>query len=186
MYKSVKEFNNLFYTYKQRFIRFAYTYVHDEDLAEDFVIDTIVYYWEHKEHFAEDFNVLAYMLTILKNKCIDYLRHQQIHQNASDEISLLYSWDLSNRIYTLEALDPEEIYSQEIKDIVNKVLSEMPTQTKTVFMMSRYENKSNKEIALELGITVKGVEYHLTKSMKILRVALKDYLPASLVFLYLL
>lgn len=43
--------------------------------------------------------------------------------------------------------------------------------------MSQYGDKSNKEIAQELGLSTKSIEYHITKSLKALRVALKDYLP---------
>lgn len=43
--------------------------------------------------------------------------------------------------------------------------------------MSRFENKSGKEIAQTLGISVKGVDYHMNKALKELRAALKDYLP---------
>ena len=46
-------------------------------------------------------------------------------------------------------------------------------------MMSRFEQKSGKEIAEELGITVKGVDYHIAKALKVLRVSLKDYLPLA-------
>ena len=53
----------------------------------------------------------------------------------------------------------------------------MPLQTKRVFMMSRFEQKSGKEIAEALGITVKGVDYHIAKALKALRISLKDYLP---------
>lgn len=43
--------------------------------------------------------------------------------------------------------------------------------------MSRFENKMNKEIAENLGITVKGVEYHISRALKEFRISLKDYLP---------
>ena len=53
----------------------------------------------------------------------------------------------------------------------------MPLQSKRVFMMRRFEQKSGKEIAEALGITVKGVDYHIAKALKALRISLKDYLP---------
>lgn len=46
--------------------------------------------------------------------------------------------------------------------------------------MSRYENKPHAEIADTLGITIKGVEFHISKATKLLRVILKDYLPSLL------
>ncbi|MDR2914607.1 MAG: RNA polymerase sigma-70 factor [Tannerella sp.] len=180
----LKAFNQFFIDYQQRFIRFACSYVHDEVIAEDFVIESMMYYWENKDRLATDTNIPAYVLTTIKHKCIDYLRHKQIHQSASDEISELYSWELSRRIVTLEDFEPHDIFTKEIQEIVDKTLDSLSEQTKRVFTMSRYENKSHKEIADLLGMTTKGVEFHISKAIRVLRLALKDYLPVSLLFFY--
>ena len=149
-------FNQFFIDYQRRFIHFASTYVHDEAVAEDFVIESIMYYWENKERLPSDINIPAYVLTVLKHKCIDYLRNQQVRQMASDKIFQIYSWELS-----------------------------LPEQTRRIFAMSRYENKSHKEIADLLNMTTKGVEYHINKATKVLRIALKDYLPTTLLLFFL-
>ena len=47
-----------------------------------------------------------------------------------------------------------------------KTLNQLPKQTQKVFIMSRFENKSGKEIAQILGISVKGVDYHMNKALK--------------------
>ena len=47
-----------------------------------------------------------------------------------------------------------------------------------------FENKMNKEIAENLGITVKGVEYHISRALKEFRISLKDYLPLFYFFFY--
>ena len=85
--------------------------------------------------------------------------------------------ELNIRISTLEACDPEEIFSHEIRTIIHNTLQSMPAQTRRIFEMSRFENKTVKEIAEETNITAKGVEYHITKALKVLRINLKDYLP---------
>ena len=99
-----------------------------------------------------------------------------------ESISSKLSRDLDYRIITLEAFDPEDIYSSEITEIVTKTHSSLPEQTRRVFEMSRYEYRSVKEIAEELSISTKAVEYHITRSLKALRLELEDYLP----MLYLL
>ena len=88
-------FNKFFIDYQQRFVHFACTYVHDEAVAEDFVIESMMYYWENKDRLPADTNIPAYVLTTIKHKCIDHLRHQQIRQDVSDEISQIYAWELS-------------------------------------------------------------------------------------------
>lgn len=181
---SLSDFNRFFLEYQQRFIHFATTYVHDEAVAEDVVIESMMYYWENKEHLATDTNIPAYVLTAIKHKCIDYLRHRQLHQEVSDEISSLYAWELSNRILSLEEFEPNEIFTREIQELVDETLSTLPERTRHIFIMSCYENKSHKEIAELLGITAKGVEFHISKATKVLRLALKDYLPTALFFFY--
>ena len=96
----------------------------------------------------------------------------------------MYFWELSTRIATLEDFEPASVFTSEILEIVRKTLDSLPEQTRRIFVMSRYENKSHKEIAETVGITVKGVEFHITKATKVLRLTLQDYLPASILFFY--
>ena len=56
----------------------------------------------------------------------------------------------------------------------------MPNQSRQIFIMIRYQNTPNKKIAEQLGISVKSVEFHITKALKILRTELKDYLVSIL------
>ena len=58
----------------------------------------------------------------------------------------------------------------------------MNPQTRSVFLLSRYDGMSNKDIAVQLGIAPKTVEYHISKALKLLRQQLKDYLPLLLFF----
>lgn len=182
---NLSDFNRFFIDYQQRFVHFAITYVHNEAVAEDIVIESMMYYWENKERLPADTNIPAYVLTAIKHKCIDHLRHQQLHQDVSDEISQIYAWELSSRIITLEDFEPNEIFTREIQEIVEKTVAALPEQTRRIFVMSRYENKPHKEIAETFEITTKGVEFHISKATRVLRLALKDYLPVSVLLFYL-
>ena len=167
----LKAFNQLFADYQGRFIRFANIYVRDIAVAEDFTIEALMQYWENRNTLKADSNVPAYILTIIKNKCINYLQHIQVREDASEHLKNHAEWELNTRISTLEACNPEELFTAEAQEIVNKI-----------FIMSRYENKPYKEIAETLGMTTKGVEYHIAQALKKLHVNLKDYIPL-LVFL---
>lgn len=160
--------------YKSSFL-FVKSYVRDDMTAEDIVSDSLINLWrvlqnEHVEHPN------ALLLTILKNNALNYLKHQCVEYNAIEAISSSAIRDLNYHIQTLEACDPKEIFSSEITAIVEKTLLSLPEQTRRVFKMSRYDNLPVKEIADELSLGRKSVEYHITKSLKALRIALKDYL----------
>jgi len=87
------------------------------------------------------------------------------------------TWELNLRIATLEACNPEKLFTDELQSLVDKALETLPEQTREIFVRSRYNNQSHKEIAVALGISTKTVEFHITKALKVLRVALKDYFP---------
>ena len=157
--------------------------VHDEMAAEDIVSEAFTYYWDNRHTLLEEGNTQAYVLTMIKHKCLDYLRHQQVKQDMMENIQQLQVWELSTRITTLENFEPSEIYTDEIRKLVEQTLQLMPPQTRRIFEMSRFENLSHKEIALRLGMTTKGVEFHIAKVLKVLRVVLRDYLPSYLLVL---
>ena len=174
-------FNELFTEFHQRFVRFAYTYVDNYMEAEDIVMEAMTYYWENRTRLLEA-NPSAYIFATIKNKCLNYLRDQQYFQAASEQMQEHEAWKLSIRISTLEACNPEELLSQEMRQLVERALNKLPEKTRRAFMMSRYENKSMKEIAESLNVTVKGVDYHICKALQALRKNLKDYLYTLLFF----
>ena len=76
--------------------------------------------------------------------------------------------------------EPDKIFSTEIQHIVNKALDKMPPQSREIFMLSRNSNLPTKKIAEQQNISLKTVEFHITKALRILRVELKDYLASIL------
>lgn len=178
----LKLFNQLFQNYQNRFIRFAYNYVRDLSIAEDYVMESFMYYWENRNSLDPHSNAPAYILTVIKHKCLNHMKREQLHQGATDKMQELADWELNTRISTLQACNPEELFSVEIQKIVDETLNMLPDRTRIIFTMSRYQNKSHKEIAQEFEISTKGVEFHIDKALKTLRKSLKDYFS---VFIYL-
>lgn len=174
-------FNQLYETYHQRFIRFARGYVAAEEIAEDIVNDSFLYYWENQQTIADQ-HISAYLLTIVKHKCLNYLKRQAREEQARDHFQSLDKWELELKISTLEACNPDRLLADEIQTLVQKALRSMPAQTRDILIRSRYRSQSNKEIAAELGLTVKSVEYHITKALRLLRTALKDYFPLWMLY----
>jgi len=91
--------------------------------------------------------------------------------------------ELDFRISSLEDFTTQSLFSSEIHEIVRQTLAEMPAQTRRIFEMSRFENRRNTEIAAELNLSIKTVEFHIGKVLKVLRVRLKDYLLFFFVFI---
>ncbi|MDR2120869.1 MAG: RNA polymerase sigma-70 factor [Tannerella sp.] len=175
-------FNRLYADYQKRFVRFACTYVRDLAVAEDITADAFVHYWEHIDSLAPDISAPAYILGIIRNKSLTYLQREQVREVVEEKLRNHAEWELRTRVEMLEACNPEALFTAEIQAIVDRTLALLPEQTRRIFMMSRYRNMSHKEIAAQSDMTVKGVEFHISKALKLLKVNLKDYLFA---FLYL-
>jgi RNA polymerase sigma-70 factor, ECF subfamily len=78
---------------------------------------------------------------------------------------------------SLNQLDTSPIIFEEISNILNSTLKKLPPKTKKIFELPRFDYKKNSEIAKDLGISIKSVEAHITESLKILRITLRNYLP---------
>lgn len=86
-------FNDLFTKHKDRFVRFATTYVRDWSTAENLVADSFIYYWEHREDIRSTENLPAYILTVVKHKCLNYIRREKLTADISDRIRSYVKWD---------------------------------------------------------------------------------------------
>lgn len=165
----------VFNDYFPRLYQFALTYVLDEAEAKNIVQDIFIKLWENRSNLRENTSVLSFLLTITKNKCLDYLKHQQI-ENKFKEQAVVYQNEMELNYYALMRLEIDMLDYKEILQIVEKTLNLLPPQCQQVFRMSRYENLTNAEIANKLGIGQKAVEANITRALKVFRKELKDYI----------
>ena len=183
-YRDSELFARLFEQYKEPFARFAYSFVRDMVVAESLFVDALVDYWQRRDHLPENTNIPSYILTAVRNKALNYMRHQRVKQSAEEKILSKAQSDLEFRISSLESFTIEQLFVDEIGDIVRKSIAKMTEQTRRIFEMSRFENKRNAEIAEQLGISIKTVEFHITKMLKVLRENLKDYMLCLLIIIF--
>mgnify|MGYP003289068584 CR=1 FL=1 len=179
------EFGHLYNQYRQRFVLIARRYVRDRMVAEDIVADSFVSFWNNRNSIPSDSNLPAYILTIVKNKCLNWLHAQQIHMRIENNIQTAQSRLVDANIRSLESCDPERLFASEVREIVKEATSRMPELTRIVFEKSRNEGKTYAEIAKECGISTRQVTSEIQKALAILRRALKDYMPAIMLSFYL-
>ncbi len=173
-------FSQFFRENKDRFITFAFSYLRNRVEAEDLFMESMITLWENRDKWKEESSLHALLLTIIRNKALNHLAHEQVRLRAEETINTHNLRELNLRISTLEACEPDKLFDTEIQHIVRKALSKMPEKSRNIFVMSRYKDMPNKEIAEHLGLSVKSVEFHITKALKILRTELKDYLLSLL------
>lgn len=168
-------FDNIYSEYYQRCFLFAKSYLHDEALSKDVASEAMITLWTMMKT-EEVKNIKSFLMTVVKNHSLNHLRNEQLRMEVRESILNDDLYELEFRIASLESSDPNKLFSKEITAIVRNTLNELPEKTRKAFIMSRYQNKSVKEIAEALDITVKGADYHISKALKALRTNLKDYL----------
>lgn len=172
----MNDFDSIYRRWYKKSFAFAKSYVHDAMAAEDIVSESIIKLWRSMSESDIEYPD-ALLFTILRNKTLDYLKHESIRKNAEKEISETLNRELTLRISNLEACDPDEIFSAELMDKIEQTLALLPPKTREIFELSRFEGFSAKVIAEKKGLSVKSVEYHITQALKKLRGELKDFLP---------
>lgn len=171
------EFSELFRDSRSLFIKIANSYVHDHSVAEDITNDSFIRLWEKREDIYTD-NYQSYAFKIIINKCLDYLKSQQVRSNAKQDMSDIMKRMQIYEIASLRSCNPDKIFAAEIEDIFMETIDRLPELTREVFTSSRFHGKNYSEIAAEYNLTVRQVTSHIQYALKILRLALKDYISS--------
>ncbi|MGV8096705.1 MAG: RNA polymerase sigma-70 factor [Mangrovibacterium sp.] len=169
-------FKVIYNKYFPRLYYFIYEFIRMDDITENIVHDTFATFWEKRHTLRGDLNISSYLYSVAKNNCLYRLRDQRYRQKIFASGSL-DGKELVQNLKALDSVDTSILVFHEIEQIIEKTLEGLSPQCKKVFMLSRFEGMKNREIAEELNITTKAVEGHITKSLKIFKTALKDYLP---------
>ena len=127
----IKRFNNIFVTHRDRYIRFAYSYTYNQEAAEDLVTESLMYYWENRHRLEEVKDIPLYILVTLKNKCLDYLQRERTWNNIAENLLSNKEWELQMRISSLEACEPETLFSNEVQELVNQALAKTTGKVQT-------------------------------------------------------
>ena len=171
----ITAFEMLFRTYYQPLCNYAYTFLQDKEDAEEIVQSTFLLVWEKRETLAIRTSVRPYLYAMVRNACLNIIKHEKIKQKYVGE-----EMALADRSH--DSVD-NSVASNELEYRIKVAMEELPEQCRMVFKLSRFEELKYAEIADQLNISIKTVENHMGKALKIMREQLKDYLPLIIVFL---
>lgn len=151
------EFEQVYMLYFNELYRFAYHYIMSDD-AQDIVQETFVKIYNNQSLLMEASNIRAYLYRMVKNDCIDYLRHINVQNKHQD---VLMDMVLANMNYEDRA---ENDVSEKIKDC----LSSLPDKQKLIISL-RLEGKSYGEISQILNISEGTVNTHVHRAYKFIK-----------------
>lgn len=155
-----REFEELFKRNYSRLFYFALDWVEDEEAARDIVSDLFSDVWQDYGRLRSQ-NVEAYMARAVRNRALNYLRHQQTVQKYRDNV-----------INDKDAVFADNLDAQEENlRIIESVMETFTEQTRTIFEQCYFEGKKYKEQADEMNISLSAINKHMNKAFAAFRAA---------------
>ena len=168
-------FESVFKTYYPRLCTYANTILNDSEEAEEMVQNTFIVLWENRTNVDIHTSLKSYLYRAVHNNCLNRIKHLKVRQEHSDYYKHTHEEEIESTSHT--------VMGNELQQQINVAVEQLPPQCKRVFTLSRFENLTYAEIAIELDISVKAVDKQMVRALRILREQLKDYLPLVLLLL---
>ena len=165
--------------YYPKLVRFAKNFVMLEEDAENITQDVFADFWEKRESMDHIENINAYLFKLVRNRCLDYLKHKVFEQKYVENVQASFEVELNLKMQSLERFDVLDTYEvNEMEKLVREAINSLPKKCRTIFLLSRMEGLKYREISERLGISINTVECQMGIALKKLRVMLNMRLVA--------
>lgn len=153
-----REFDRLFLQWYEPLFLFAMKFVKDEEVGKDIVNDAFEYLWKN---FAEvdAATVKTYLFTIVRTKCIDYLR-KQTHQNQY----IAFVSKMSQAYIDIDMNEPDERLLK-----IRLAMQKLTPYNRMILQECFINNKKYKEVAEELSVSVAAIHKNIVKALRVIR-----------------
>ncbi len=147
----------------------------DGYMAEELVQRTFIKVWETKEYINPEKSFISYLCTIAKNMLLNEYEHQTIQFIYQEYVKVNISAD--------DTSTEKQVEKNLLEEYIDKLTDKLPPKRKEIFILSRKEGLSNKEIAKQLQITESTIETQLSKALAFMKSQLKQNYEMILILL---
>jgi RNA polymerase sigma-70 factor (ECF subfamily) len=153
----------------------------DEATAKDIVQEVFASYWERKSGIDAG-NIQSYLYKWLQNRCLNHIKHQMVVEEYEAQVRIAEARiDYLNKISDFSDV-LNDVMKKDIIEIINSSIDKLPVKSAHVFRLCYFKDMSHKEIAEDLQISIRTVEWHIRQAILFLREDLKDLLILILMF----
>lgn len=164
-------FEQLFKAHYKALHIYVNTMIRDEEMAEEIVQSRFMKFWENRELLNIQTSVKAYLYKCVYHDTLNFLKHEKV-KTRYQNYTLHNSQDSAPASHRIEL--------SELESSVHGAMKDLPEQCRLIFHMSRFEELKYREIAEQLGLSIKTVESQMGKALRILRLKLVDFLALIL------
>ena len=144
---------------------YAASFLQDDVLAESIVSDVIYALWQNHSSISVYSSIRAYLMTAVRNRCLNHLRRA-----SCQPLSQIY-----DQIVDSNGNPLGRMLDRELENTIMAAMSGLPSKTKSVFELSRFEHKSYEEISAIMNMSPNTVKYHISQALRMLNEKLKKY-----------
>lgn len=159
-------------------------FIANESQVEDIIQESFITLWEKRDSIKPNKSVESYVFVIVRNRCLNVLKKQKLEDGKIEldnlnviELQYLYQLDFTEK----EDKSMEEMLIASFQSAVE----ELPDKMKQVFTKCKIEGQKQKEVAKELGISLKMVEKHISKAKQQICEKLVQQYPALIILITL-
>jgi RNA polymerase sigma-70 factor (family 1) len=167
-------FQMLFNRHWKSLFSFVYRLTRDEDQTKDILQDVFLYLWNNRENLYAGESFLPYLNTVARNNVMSAFRRDKVRLQGVEVLS---------EAVKLSDSSDEQLLLKEVTQTVDAELSKMPVNMRQCFRLSRYEDKSIREIAAELKLSEQTVKNNISEALRRLRISVEQ---GSLIYLSVL
>lgn len=159
----MEAFKTLFFRFQPRLVNFLTGLTHDKEISRDMSQDIFLVLWRDREKLSSVKSFSGYLFQMARYVAYDYFDRLTVSEKYAEELL---------KDPTLSESNEENLFVQELQELINRTVEQMSPQRRLVYKLSREKGFSNEEIARQLNISKRTVENHLTAALAILRKAL--------------
>jgi len=165
-------FKGMFRAYYEPLHVFALGYVQDSAIGDELVQDVLCWVWEHRATWVVDTSLKTYLFGAVRNRVLNYLRRQRITQRWVQESA-------ADALASPESLRGEpadaRVTEDEFARALHRELERLPARCREAYVLRWRHDLSYREIADQMGTSVKTVEVQIAKALKMLRQGLAGF-----------
>jgi len=147
----------------------------DSYTSEELVQQTFIRVWENRENVNPEKSFISYLCTIAKNMLLNRYEHQTIQ--------FIYEEYIKAKVIDNKNITEEEVNRKLLEEYLDKLTDKLPPKRKEIFVLSRKEGLTNKQIAQKLNISESTIETQLSKALSFMKGQLKQHYDHVLVIL---
>ncbi len=163
-------FKELYFNICQSLIRYSKQIVTDQQLAEEVVHDVFLNIWNSKSQIDITGSIQAYLYQSVHNYSINKLRQKKISKNSMQVLVSQDAWLMFEETYQINDFTIEKLEAKETEEKILKILEGLPEQCKEIFILSRFQNWSNIEIASKLNLSVSTIKTQIYRAVDKIRI----------------